>query len=277
MRAKKMYLMMLASVVMCGVSFGADSGDAKTAGKGDVGDLAKKSQNPISDLISVQFQNNTYFETGPMGRTQNVLLFQPVIPMELNEDWNFITRPILPVINQPAFTDTQNRNGGIGNLQLQTYFSPKEKVCDWIVGFGPNFEFPTNSGPDGQFGPDNWSAGPAAVALQIKGHWVYGGLLSHLWSYHGNDGEVNRTTFQPFINYNMKDGWYLATSPVLTYNWAAESRQKWTIPIGGGIGRVFKVGKQPINAALRAYHNLESPRAGSDWQLQLQVTFLFPK
>ena len=240
-------------------------------------DLAKAAQNPIADLISLPLQWNSYFETGPKGKTQNVLLIQPVIPFSLNDDWNFIARPIIPLIEQPPLTNAQNRNHGLGNIQFQGFFSPKEKVGDWIVGFGPYLEFPTNSGPDNRFGSDNWSAGPAFVALQIKGPWVYGGLVSQLWSYYGDDPEVNLTAFQPFVNYNMKDGWYLASSPVITANWSAKSSQTWTIPIGGGVGRVFKIGKQPVNASVRAYHNLQSPRTGSDWQLQFQIQFLFPK
>jgi hypothetical protein len=246
--------------------------------KESAGDLAKKTQNPISDLVTVQFQNNTFFETGPKGKTQNVLLFQPVLPMKLNFDWNFIARPIVPILNQPPFNDAQNRNQGIGNVQFQGFFSPKDKVGDWIVGFGPFLEFPTNSGPDNRFGSDNFSAGPAAVALQNKGHWVYGGLLFQSWSYAGSEDEVNLTSFQPFINYNLEDGWYISTAPTLTANWSApDSRQIWTVPIGGGIGKVFKIGKQHINASLRAYHNIESPRAGADWQLQFSFSFLFPK
>ena len=241
-------------------------------------DLAKKTQNPVGDLISLPFQYNMFFETGPKGKTQNGLIIQPAIPFSLNDDWNFIARPIIPLLNLPPLTDTQNRNHGLGNVQFQGFFSPKEKVGDWILGFGPYLEFPTNSGPDGRFGSDNWSAGPAIVALKIEGPWVYGGLLTQLWSYHGNDPEVNLTAFQPFINYNMDDGWYLSMAPTITSNWsAADSDDRWTIPIGGGIGKVFKIGNQPVNVSLRAYHNLESPTNGSDWQLQFQIQLLFPK
>jgi hypothetical protein len=247
------------------------------AAEQDKTELAKKTQNPIADLISLPFQYNLFFETGPKAKTQNVLLIQPVIPMKMNDNWNFIARPIIPLLNQPPFTDGQNRNHGLGNVQFQGFFSPQEKVNDWIVGFGPYLEFPTNSGPDNRLGSDNWSAGPAAVALKMEGPWVYGGLLTHLWSYSGNDPEVNITSFQPFINYNLKDGWYLSASPIITADWSADSSEQWTIPIGGGIGKVFKIGKQPVNASIRAYHNLESPRNGSDWQLQFQVQFLFPK
>jgi hypothetical protein len=240
-------------------------------------DLAKQTQNPIADLVSLPLQFNTYFETGPKAKTQNVLLVQPVIPFSMNEDWNFIARPIIPLMEQPPLTNTQNRNHGLGNVQFQGFFSPKEKVGDWILGFGPYLEFPTNSGPDNRFGSDNFSAGPALVALQMEGPWVYGGLITQLWSYAGNDAEVNTTAIQPFVNYNLDDGWYLSTAPTITSNWSAVSSQQWTIPIGGGIGKVFHIGKQPVNASLRAYHNTQAPRSGADWQLQFQIQFLFPK
>ena len=252
---------------------------AEQAGGSDASDLAKQSQNPVADMISLPLQYNTYLDTGPEGdRTQDVLLVQPVMPMNLNDDWNFIARPIIPVLNQPGFTPAQDREYGFGNIQFQGFFSPKDQVGGWILGVGPYFEFPTNSNPDNRFGSDNFSAGPALVALQMKGPWVYGGLITQLWSYAGNDAEVNMTAIQPFLNYNMEDGWYLSVSPTLTANWsAADSDDRWTIPVGGGIGKIFHMGNQPVNASVRAYYNVEAPRAGADWQLQFQMQFLFPK
>ncbi|WP_222566314.1 hypothetical protein [Limihaloglobus sulfuriphilus] len=280
MRRQKTMRMLWVAILMSFTSMiamAADEGQSKPKGEPSATDLAKKAQNPVADMISLPFQWNSYFETGPKGKTQNAILIQPVIPITLNEDWNFITRPIIPLVEMPPLIDGQNRNHGLGNVQFQGFFSPKEPVNDWIIGFGAYLEFPTKSGPDGRFGSDNWSAGPAFVALQMKGQWVYGALISQLWSYSGNDPEVNLTSIQPFLNYNMADGWYLSASPVITANWSADSSETWTIPIGGGIGKVFKVGKQPVNAAIKAYHNVESPRAGADWQLQFQIQFLFPK
>lgn len=240
-------------------------------------ELAKAAQNPVADMISLPFQWNSYFGTGPDNRTQNTLVIQPVIPFHLNKDWNLIARPIIPLMEMPPLTDAQNRNHGLGNIQLQTYFSPAEKVGDWILGFGPCFEFPTNSGPDNRFGSDNWSAGPAFVALQMNGPWVYGGLVNHLWSVYGNEPEVNITTIQPFVNYNMQGGWYLSANPIITANWNAHDSQTWTIPVGGGIGKVFKIDNQPMNASLKVYHLAQSPRTGSELQIQFQLQFLFPK
>jgi len=242
-------------------------------------ELAKKAQNPVASMISLPLQYNSFLNTGPEGnRTQNVLLVQPVMPFEMNDNWNFIARPIIPIINQPPYTDAQDREYGFGNVQFQGFFSPKDEVGGWILGFGPYLEFPTNSNPDGRFGSDNFSAGPALLALQIKGPWVYGGLVTQLWSYAGPDAEVNSTVIQPILNYNMKDGWYLTTGPSISINWsAADSDDKLTIPIGGGIGKIHKFGKQPVNLSAKAYYNVEAPRSGAEWQLQFQMQFLFPK
>jgi hypothetical protein len=252
-------------------------GHAQEKAEQSASDLAKKTQNPVADLISLPFQYNTFFETGPKAKTQNTLLIQPVIPLSLNEDWNFIARSIIPLVAQPPLMDGQNRNHGLGNFQFQGFFSPKEPVGGWIVGVGPYMEFPTNSGPDNRFGSDNWSAGPAFLALKIAGPWVYGGLVTQLWSYGGNDAEVNQTGIQPFLNYNLEDGWYLSTAPMITANWSAASSPQWTIPIGGGVGKILQIGGQPVNASLKAYHNVEAPPTGADWQLQFQIQFLFPK
>ena len=287
MRTKIFFLWVLVSMLLANVVSAADAPPAETptagsapaqpAAKNDATELAKKTQNPVADLISLPLQNNTFFEVGPDGRTQNILLVQPVIPVSLNDDWNLINRPIIPIINQPAFTEEQNRHWGFGNIQLQEFFSPKEPVNGWILGVGPYLEFPTNSNPDNQFGTDNWSAGAAFVALKMEGPWVVGGLFTHLSSYYGNDPEKNLTGFQPIVNYNLEDGWYLKYSPVWNLDWTADSNDQWTIPVGAGFGKVFHLGKQPINASVAAYHMVESPSNGPDWQLQCQLQFLFPK
>jgi hypothetical protein len=82
---------------------------------------------------------------------------------------------------------------------------------------------------------------------------------------------------QPFLNYNLPGGWYLTSSPVITANWEASSGNKWTVPIGGGAGKIFRIGKPPLNAQLAAFYNVERPDNGPDWTLRFQVQFLFPK
>ena len=126
---------------------------------------------------------------------------------------------------------------------------------------------------------DKWSAGPALVGLTMPGKWVIGALAFNVWSFHGDDDvrDVNAFSFQYFINYNLPKGWYLSMAPTISADWKADSDDRWTVPFGGGFGRVFRIGKQPINAALRAYYNVAHPDDTSNWNIATQFTFLFPK
>ena len=111
-----------------------------------------------------------------------------------------------------------------------------------IWGVGPVFTVPSASDPI--LGTGKVLFGPTAVFLMTPGHWVLGVLLNNQWSVGGNPlrPAVNTGLAQPFVNYNMAHGWYLTSSPVITVNWLAASGEKWTVPVGGGFGRIFRVG-----------------------------------
>ena len=129
------------------------------------------------------------------------------------------------------------------------------------------------------FRSGKWSAGPTAVGL-VQPKWgTYGMLVRQLWSFAGDDdrADVNQFLFQYFINYNMADGWYLSSAPIITANWEADSGNQWTVPFGGGVGKIFKIGKQPLNAQVQAFYNVEKPDGGAGWTLRLQLQLLFPK
>ena len=243
------------------------------AGEDKTNELARAVQNPVASLISVPFQNNTNFNVGPREKTQNILNIQPVLPFELNEDWNLITRTILPVISQPAFTPMEDRENGLGDTVFTAFLSPKDSGR-WIWGAGPVLLLPTST--DDRLGAGEWGAGPSAVALTMRGPWVVGSLFSNVWSF-TDDKDVNFFTWQYFVNYNLDDGWYLTSAPIITANWEADSDDTWTVPFGGGVGKVFRIGEQPMNVSAAAYYNVEKPEFGADWQMRLQVQFLFPK
>ena len=238
--------------------------------------LAKKTQNPVADLISVPFQNNFNFDFGPNNVTQYVLQFQPVIPIHLSEDWNLITRTILPTINQPSPAPGIRSAFGLGDLNPSVFLSPaKPGALTW--GVGPTFTFPTAT--DSLLGSGKYSAGPTVVALTQPGHWVIGVLANNQWSFAGwGSRPVNAMFIQPFVNYNFHHGWYLASSPIITADWEANSRNRWTVPVGGGAGRIIKIcGKLPINIQLTGYWNAQTPEnLGAGWQLRFQFAFLFP-
>ncbi len=251
-------------------------GDGRSEHAADTG-LAKKTQNPLSDLISVPFENNFGFEAGADGEFRYDLIIKPVYPMAINDDWNWVHRPLLPVISQPNMgPDNVGEACGVGDLQYQGYLSPA-KPGKLIWGVGSVFTFPTAS--EDELGSEKWSVGPGLVLLTMEGPWVVGGLVNNVWSYAG-DGDRDNVSFftlQPIINYNFDKGWYFSSTPIITANWQADSDDAWTIPIGGGIGRVVHVGKQPINWKVQAFYNVEKPDGAADWSLQFQLAFLFPK
>ena len=108
---------------------------------------------------------------------------------------------------------------------------------------------------------------------------MLGVLVNNVWSVAGknNRDSVNAMTLQPFVNYNFAGGWYLTSSPIITANWETGHGDRWTVPVGGGFGRVFKIGEQPVNMQLAAYYNVARPTGAADWQLRAQVQPLFPK
>lgn len=239
-------------------------------------ELAKLAQNPVANLISVPFQNNFNFGLGPNNVCQYVLNVQPVIPITLSEDWNLITRWIMPIINQPSPAPGIRSASGLGDINPSFFLSPG-KPGKIIWGIGPTATFPTAT--DSLLGAGKYSVGPSAVALTIQGHWVIGALANNQWSVEGW-GPRNQNNFlvQPFVNYNLPNGWYLTSSPIITANWNATHRDMWTVPLGGGVGKIVKIGgKLPLNFQIAAYDNVATPREGADWQLRFQVQLMLPK
>jgi hypothetical protein len=277
-------LLLLAALLAPSAASAQQSAAPPPAARDDTLELAKKTQNPIADLISLPFQNNLNFGYGAKdaphsSSTQYVLNIQPVVPITVAKGWNLITRPIIPVIRQPDLIDG-GETWGLADIELETFLSPSGtgKVT-W--GIGPVFQFP--SATNGRkLGTEKWSAGPGVVVLTQPGKWVIGALANNIWSFAGDSDRdnVNLMTVQPFVNYNFEKGWYVSSSPIITANWAAHgSDNTWTVPVGGGFGRIIPIGKLPVNLNAQAFANVVKPDDDptADWTLRLQVQFLFPK
>lgn len=273
-------ILLFSLLLISPLSFSAPADGHVDPGESSLREMAKTAQNPVAAMISVPFQNNTNFNVGPENKTQNILNIQPVIPFNLNENWNLITRTIIPVISQPSFAPGQSRKNGIGDIQLTAFLSPTQPTSGgWIWGAGLVTQLDTAT--DNRLGSDRWGLGPSAVVLRPTGAWVYGALINNIWDVGGDDDrdDVNQMLIQPFVNYNFPDkpGRYLTFAPIITANWEADSGDKWTVPLGGGIGQIIKWGKTPVNLQASAYYNFEAPRYGADWQLRLQMQLMFPK
>jgi hypothetical protein len=242
-------------------------------------ELRKASQNPVSSLISVPFQNTNNFGIEPGNRTQDVLNIQPVIPVKASDNWNVIVRVITPIIYQPFPAPSpapQVGVYGLGDIQPTFLLSPR-KPHKLIWGAGPIFQLPTATSR--YLGQGKLAMGPNVVALAMPGHFVVGVLVNNVWSVAGSGSRppVNQMLLQYFINYNMKKGWYLNTSPILTADWENSNGGRWVVPFGGGVGRIMKLGFQPVSLSVRFYGNAVHPPGASPWNMLLQCTFLFPK
>ena len=251
----------------------------------DEDQLRKAAQNPVASMISVPFQNNTFFGVGPNNDTVNVLNIQPVIPLNLNAEWNLITRTIVPLLHVPDLVSglpelpagiTGGDTFGLGDINLSLFLAPA-KPGKAIWGVGPSLTFPTAT--DEVLGTRKWSAGPSGVVLFMPKPWVVGTLVRQLVSFAGNDDrkDVSQLLIQPFVNYNLPGGWYVVSAPVITNNWEGASGERWNVPIGGGFGRLMKISKLPISSSVHAFYHVEHPANGADWAFRFATSFLFPK
>lgn len=201
-----------------------------------------------------------------------------MLPFSIHENWNLITRTILPLVSQPQLGGGQDRQFGLGDTVFSAFLSPVSPFKGVTWGIGPAILLPTAT--DDRLGADKWGAGPSIVLLAMPGKFVIGSLFSNIWSFGGSgDQDINLFTWQPFANYNLPHGWYLTTSPLITANWeATHSRDTWTIPLGGGIGRIFRLGSlPPMNAQVQTFYNVARPEAVGRWGLRIQLQLLFPR
>jgi len=233
-------------------------------------DLASEAANPIANLMSIPFQNNTEFALGPYDRTANVLNVQPVVPLAQGK---VITRTIFPFTWVPDVTaESGMLSTGISDILFTAFYVPGGGTTMW--GIGPVLELPTG----GEIrGSRKWSAGVSAVVLAQPGPWTVGLLANNVWSFAGDSdaAAVNKGILQYFIVYQLGNGWYLNSAPIIAVNWKAP-RDKWRVPLGAGGGKLVFLGKLPVNLQSQAYYYLAGPDEGPDWQLRFQVQVLLP-
>jgi hypothetical protein len=235
--------------------------------------LAKQTQNPVADLVSIPFQFNFNSGGGLGDGSLYNLNFQPVIPVKVSPAWNVILRTIVPYLSSP--TPTGGQQAGLGDIQIQTFLSPARpgKV---IWGVGPQFSIPTATNP--QFRTGSWAVGPSAVVVAMPGDFVLGAVAGQTWTIAdaGGDPRVNLFLVQPFINYNFGPGWALSFAPIITANWDAASGEQWTLPLGGGIVKTTVFNGRPMNVGAQYYYNVVRPDAAPASQFRLVVALLYP-
>lgn len=236
--------------------------------------LAKMLENPIANLINVPIQNNWDFGIGPAKAMRYTLNVQPVIPFTVNQDWNLITRTIVPFIHAESPTVGGPDKSGLGDITQSFFLSPQKPVGGWIVGGGPVFRYP--SATDSALGGEKWGAGPTAIFIRQDGGFTYGGLVNHLWDFAGESGrsDLNQTFIQPVVAYGFKSATTLAVSSEALYDWPSV---QWTVPVNLTVAQMFRIGNQPVRVAIGGRIYAERPSGGPDWGMRFQVVFPFPK
>ena len=249
------------------------------------GDLRAATQNPISSMISLPFKFT--FDNGADNGDANFLSVQPVIPVTAG-DWNLVSRFIVPFADAPGGVpglpgnpgigspEEAGRTSGLGDINYSLFFNPLETTGDAIWGIGGSVTMPTAS--DDRLGSGKWSVGPTVVALTQPDWGSVGVLARHLWSVGGDSDrrDVSQTLIEPFVNYNLENGWYLISDLVITYDWKIESGDKLLLPLGGGVGKIFKIGNQAMNARVEAYSHVVKPDGAPEWNVGGTIQFLFP-
>lgn len=243
----------------------------------DADELAKQLSNPIASLASVPMQLNYDDGLGPDGDGSKYLLnVQPVIPVSISEDWNLISRTILPIVHQDDVFPGTGSQSGIGDVLQSFFFSPKALTgSGWTWGVGPVIYLPTAS--DDLLGAEKWGAGPTAVALhQTKTGWTYGALANHVWSFAGEDdrADISSTFLQPFLAKGLGQGRTLSFNLESSYDWNGE---QWSVPLNVGYSKVGKIGNQLVSWQGGVRYYVEAPDNGAEWGLRFTFTLLYPK
>jgi len=240
-------------------------------------ELAQELTNPVADIMTIPVQINFDQDFGQNDEGKKITTnIQPVIPVEINQDWNLITRTIVPVIYQDKIFPGEGSQFGLGDINAQLFLSPKKPTSGGVIwGAGAAMLIPTAT--DSLLGSKKWGAGPAGVALTIRGPWTIGGLANHIWSFAGDSdrADISNTFMQPFAAYTWPNAWTLAVQSESTYNWKLE---QWSIPVNVAASKLVRIGKLPVSLQAGVGYWVDTPATGPEgWRFRLQANIVLPR
>lgn len=260
--------------------------------QGSLSEIAAKLSNPLSDVWALFTEFDFNWSEGDVSDGEHkfgsAMLFQPVMPFKLTQDWKLITRPVVPVafgtpvpdgINQSQGRASFDYKQGLGDIQLPLLFSPNPKPeSHWMFGGGPTFVLPTATSDE--LGSDKWQAGPALVGV-YKTKTITAGTLGQYWwsfaSQGSNKPDTSNGSILYFLFYNLPDAWQIGTDPTITYNDKSSSGDKWNVPVGLTVAKTTKIGSVPVKFQLGVEKSVvRQDDFGQDWQVKLNIIPVIP-
>ncbi len=263
-------LLHLSALIAC---IATTSAQTEPSSSPSIEELVKLKQNPVSGLRQVVLDVTISPDVPVTGGIEASYSTQIVWPFRLGDDWKLISYTIVPVLQAPL--GNGDYKVGLGNTLLNLFVSPAKPDGKFVWGAGPTVLIPTRTDP--LLGSDRVGLGPSAVLYYAEEKWGAGVVLENVWSL-GGDGanEVNAFGAQYFLNYNLPQGWFLYSNATITADWLSPSSDRWTLPVGGGIGKVFTIGKQSASASIQGLYNAVRPVDAAEWGINLQFSLLFP-
>ena len=262
---------------------GSAKNDDNNRQQSSTADVAKQLNNPVADIWALNFQFNRYYLQGKATdktRKQDVMNFQPVLPIHLTREWNLITRPVFPFLfSSPDFQpgDGWDDTSGFGDIALVSLLSPADLSSGFIWGAGPTFIFPTAS--KDALGQGKYQTGPAAVGLYMGKSWIFGSLAQQWWSFAGDNDRksTSQANIQYFIQYVFGKSWQIGMAPNILIDWKADREDRFTVPIGLGIGKTVRIGRLPVKFTAEVDYMVVRPDDfGQHWSARFQMIPVLP-
>lgn len=267
---------MMRRVAVFGVIVLAGCAVMASARAQDVDLWSTRSENPLSNLPSLSFNHVFSAHLGRFRRPQNITNIQPNVPISLSDQYNVVVRVNAPLVDQPV--GRTDRVYALSDSTIQALFTRKNPgSLAW--GFGPAVALATRTDDSVGFGLPG--AGVAFSVVKSEGRWLFGINANHVWSIGEAHTSVNQveyslTTFQPFANYAIGDGWAINFSSAMTANWLADRGQQFRLPLSLLLKKTFVVQRQPMSLGIGATYVPVRPDNAAEWQLRAQYSLLFP-
>jgi hypothetical protein len=242
-------------------------------------DIERESENPVTRFYTLPLRYRGAFDDGFYGLTTDSFeISNAVIPVPLGDEWFLIARTKGAFLSQAPKSQGAHWQEGLNNAQTTLFLSPAQGD-GFYWGVGPVISLPTATST--ATGTNLWGAGPSvALSWQQTTHWTVALVTNNVWTLGSVPDGSNRSSsllLNPIISYRFGDGWSLSTSPNITANWASKSGNRWTVPVGAGIGKSFTIGAQPMSLKFETYYNAKRPDRASIWAAQVTLTLLFPR